>query len=550
MTEREKEYREIFRAESGEICSSVSQLLTSLEKDPGDEQALNEIFRLLHNLKANSTATSINSIAEIAHKLETAIGGIRSGTVELNENVATVLFDGIDLVAEQLINLDNPSFVPEPKVIEALDVFVSDLPAANFHLHTVKKYYNSQKLVLSNLIHIRISQLDDLLNMVGELIIDKDRLLSISKVTGNEELINVCAHLERITAELQRNVMDARLVNIGSLFSKFHRIVRDVALVDNKKVILKTSGETIKVDRNILDIISDSLLHIIRNAICHGIEPVSDRQQKGKPDISTIQLKAINDKDSVLIEIKDDGKGIDCEQVKKYAVTKKLVSEERASELSSQEILSFIFEPGFSMSASVNELSGRGVGLDVVKNSIDSIGGKLSIHSEVGTGTTFSMLLPTSLAVKAALLFSIEQSSYAIPLINTKFVYQARTEEIHQVGDVMMIKYNSELIPVVHVKTLFQSDTGRVECGDKSAIEGDIQNIVVVAYHNKKIGLIVDKLIRQQDIVVKSVPKNLKNNYLFGGVTLLGNGDVCLVLDVPSLSKIVFSGVKSEELVL
>lgn len=550
MTEREKEYREIFLAESGEICSNLSRLLTGLEKDPGDENTLGEIFRLLHNLKANSTAIGLPSVADVSHKLETAFGGIRSGTVDLNENVVTVLFDGIDLLSEQIKNFDNKDFIPESKVIESLDLFVSDLPAANHHLHSVKKYYKAQNLVLSDLIHIRIKNLDDLLNLVGELIIDKDRLLSISKSSGNDELVSVCGHLERVTAELQRNVMDARLVSVGSLFNKFHRVIRDIALLENKKINLVTSGETIKVDRNILEIISDSLLHIVRNAVNHGIETIPERIENGKTEKSTIQLKATNDRDSVLIEVTDDGKGIDKELVKKHAIAKKLISEERASDLSTEEILSFIFEPGFSMTSEITSMSGRGVGLDVVKNSIDSIGGKLSVQSEVGKGTTFSLLLPTSLAVKGALLFSVDESSYAIPLINTQYVYKARREEIHQIGDYLVIKYNSELIPVVNVKTLFQSASGHFSSGNKDEIVGEIQNIIIVAYHNRKIGLIVDKLLRQQDIVVKSVPKNLKNSYLFGGVTVLGTGDVCLVLDVPSLSRIVFSTVKLEEPVI
>ncbi|MFL5731320.1 MAG: chemotaxis protein CheA [Cytophagaceae bacterium] len=551
MNQREKEYREIFMAEALEIYDSLCRLIVQLDKKPADEKTLAEVFRLLHNLKANSKAIGFQEIADISHKIETIFGAVRSHTLSFSGSIVTVLFDGIDLLGDLINNINNENFAgPKPEVLRNIDIILENISGNNIELHSVKKYYNNQNIVLSDLIYIRIKKLDDLLNMVGELIIDKDRLLAISKEIGRDDLMSVASHLHRVTNELQTSVMDARLVNIGTLFHKFPRVARDIAIVENKSVEMQIKGEDIMIDRNILQIITDSLHHIIRNAVNHGIEPVHIRRERSKPDHGTIQLFAYNDKDIVLIEIIDDGSGIDIEMVRRHAVSRGFISEERVHELNDREVLSFIFESGFSLSKEVNEFAGRGVGLDVVKNSIDMIGGKIEIESRKGQGTKFSLYIPTSMAVKGALLFEVNENSYALPLIHSSYVATIPTHEIHEIGKIMLLDIKTETIPVVDLRELFSSSLHEFRLGYKEILKGNSQNVIIVSYNNRKMGLIVDKMIRQQDIVVKALNLPVNNAELFAGVTLLGSGEVCLLLDIPSITKNITSKIRFQEVEL
>jgi two-component system, chemotaxis family, sensor kinase CheA len=538
MGSREKEYKEIFIAEALEVYHGLSGHIIELEKNTTDDKILAEIFRLLHNLKANAKAIGYVDIAEIAHKLENVFGAIRDKNLSFQGNVVTLMLDGIDLLGTLIANIDNPKFEgPETELLKNIDSLLDDLSAGQAESSPIKKYYTSQNISLSDLIYIPIRKLDDLMNLVGELIIDKDRILSLGNEIGMDALKNVSSHLHRITSEIQNTVMDARLVNVGSLFTKFPRIVRDVALIDDKSVELEITGQDIKIDRNILQIITDAMLHLVRNAVTHGIEPKEEREKAGKDPVGKIDLSAQSDKDQVLIIIKDDGRGIDLEKVRKNAIINNFITTDKAKELSDSEIISLIFEPGFSLSKTVTELSGRGVGLDVVKNALDSIGGKIKIESKIGEGTAFKLYLPTSIAVKGALLFEVDSTSYAIPLIHTDSVLTIYNKELHQVGPSMVADIKTETLPIICLKEFFDSDNTTPHYGKVDDLKGEVQNVIVVSYNNRKLGLIVDRLLRQQDIVVKPLQKPLDNIDYFGGVTLLGTGEVCLVVDVPSISK-------------
>lgn len=534
MNSREKEYKEIFIAESQEIYDNLSRLVTELERKPSDEKLLAEIFRLLHNLKANAKAIGCLDVADISHKLETAFGLIRNKDLTFSGSIVTVLFDGIDLLDILVKNIDNPNFAgPAPELLQNLELIACKGGEANIELNAVRKLYSTQNVGLSDLIYIRIKKLDDLLNLVGELIIDKDRILALEKEIGNEELRSVVSHLHRITVALQNSVMDARLITIGSLFNKFPRIARDVAIAENKEISVDISGQDIQIDRNILQIITDSMLHIVRNAITHGIESPEERMVKGKPKGGKLRVTAQNDKDNVVVQVKDDGAGIDVEKVRTHAVEQGFITFDRANELTNSEVLSFIFEPGFSLKKEITEFSGRGVGLDVVKNAIDVVGGKISIDSIKDEGTTFVLNIPTSMAVKSALLFQVGANCYAVPLVHTIYVFTVPKESVHQVGPTMVIDIKTDILPLIYLSDFFKSDG--LEWGSSDALREENIDIIVVSYNNRKIGLIVDKFLRQQDIVVKPLNEPVNKSDIFGGVTLLGTGEICLVLDMPSI---------------
>ncbi|MBJ6119693.1 chemotaxis protein CheA [Pontibacter sp. BT310] len=538
MKSREQEYKEIFIAEALEYFDALNRHISDLEKRPQDDQILAEIFRFLHNLKANAKAIGYLKISDVSHKLETAFSLIRNKELSFSDEVVTVLFEGIDLLGELIHNIDNESYgEPDPVLLRNLDIIVDNLSDSTIELAKVQRYNTSKNLSLSELVYIQIKKLDHLLNLVGELVIDRDRIVSISRELGNDELKSVSSHLNRITEDLQYSIMDARLVSIGSLFNKFPRIVRDIATAEKKSVDLTMSGHDIQIDRNILQIITDSLLHLVRNAITHGIEKPENRLKKNKSQNGNLSLIARNDRENVLIQLSDDGKGIDLNQVRKAIVERQLLPAGAVEHLSDTEALSYLFEPGFSLAKEVTEFSGRGVGLDVVKNAVDSIGGRIRIESEKGKGTSFILQLPTSIAVKGALLFEVDEIFYAIPLIHTEQVVALDTDDLHEVGGVMVADIFGETITVVYLHELLNVKEQEINLGDKTRLKGLVQNIIIVSYNNRKLGLIVDKLYRQQDIVVKPLSKPLDAVDLYGGVTLLGSGKVCLVLDVPAVTR-------------
>ena len=533
---REQEYKEIFVAESFEEYDAINKYVTELEKKPGDDKLVGEIFRMLHNLKANAKATGYLNVSQFAHTLESVFGAIRNKEVKFSGKVVPVIFESVDALGLMLKFLDEPEKAAlDPTLEKNLEIILS--PASNEAIDekNIKHYHTAQNISLSDLIYIPIRKLDDMMNLVGELIIDRDRVVNFSANHEDPGLKLLSSHLYRITNEIQQAVIDARLVNIGYLFNKFPRIVRDIAAVENKTIDLEIIGEDIQIDRNILQILTDSMLHLVRNAITHGIEPAAERTKNNKPETGNITISAQNDKDTVLIRISDDGKGIDENMVLQHAIEQNFITREKAHELNKKEILSFIFEPGFSLSKEITEFSGRGVGLDIVKNAIDSLGGRLSIDSNTGKGTTFNLYVPTSIAVKGALLFEIENNSFAIPLIHTDAVVTLDRMEIHEVGNAMVADIKGETLRLIDLKGLFQ-ERGISKPAYKQDL-ADIVSVIIVSYNNRQLGLIVDKLIRQQDIVVKPLQKPVDNIDIFGGVTLLGNGEVCLVLDVPSISR-------------
>ncbi|UOG76843.1 chemotaxis protein CheA [Hymenobacter tibetensis] len=536
MKSREQEYREIFMAEALEYYDSMSRHISELERNPQDQPALNELFRLMHNLKSNSRAMGFTEIGEVAHHMETIFGLIRDKQREFAGSLTKVLFSGVDMLGAMIRAVGEEADMPDVSILlENLDRLVRG-EEPELADEDISDEEANRKLELSDLVYIQIKKLDHLLNLVGELIIDRDRILTLSQEIGNTALQNTAAHLFRITDELQYSVMDARLVNVGSLLNKFPRVVRDVASAEQKQVELTLSGQDIQIDRNILQIITDALLHLVRNAVAHGIETPAERTKAGKSAEGHLQLSAQTERDDVLIRVVDDGKGINIEQVRRKAVERGLVTKQQAKVLDDDSVRAFLFEPGFSMAKEVTEISGRGVGLDVVKLAIDSLGGQLRVDSKVGEGTTFTLVLPTSIAVKGALLFELKQRSYAIPLMHTDSVVSLWPEQLHVVGGLLMAGVQGENVPIVCLHRLLNGE-GPMAPVTRAEVQGR-QDIIIIAYNNRKLGLIVDRFLRQQDIVIKPMSKPLDTIELFGGVTLLGSGQVCLVLDVPALTRL------------
>ena len=540
MKTRDQEYREMFMAEALEYYDSMSRHLSELERNTDAGPALNELFRLMHNLKANARAMGFVDLGEVAHHLETLFGLIRDKQREFSGPLAKVVFTGVDVMGAMIraVGADQP--LPDATaLLENLDRLVrGEAPIIDVEEEAESEEEAGKKMELSDLVYIQVKKLDNLLNLVGELVIDRDRVMTLAQELGNPALLATAQHLFRISDDLQYSVMDARLVGVGVLLNKFPRVVRDVATAENKEVELVLSGQDVQIDRNILQIITDALLHLVRNAVSHGLETPAQRQQAGKPAVGHLTLSALTERDDVLIQVRDDGRGINTDAVRKKAVERGLVSAAEAPRLDEQQVWALLFEPGFSMAEKITDISGRGVGLDVVKLALDSLGGQLRVESEMGVGTTFTLVLPTSIAVKGALLVEVEDRPYAVPLMHTDTVLALHPGQLSLVGGLLVTHFQEQAVPLVYLRQLLYDEGDEpLPLASKEDMHGT-QQVLVVNYNNRRLGLIVDRFIRQQNIVIKPLSKPLDTIDLFGGVTLLGSGQVCLVLDVPALTRL------------
>jgi two-component system chemotaxis sensor kinase CheA len=545
MTAREQEYRELFMAEALEYYDAMSRHLSELERNPQDVAALNELFRLMHNLKANARAMGFVDMGEVAHKMETLFGQIRGNERTFTGSLVPLTFRAVDILGDMIRAVGSGQETGDAKsLLDNLDLLIMGEEIVETRAPQTEDEAESdaaRKLELSDLVYIPVKKLDNLLNLVGELVIDRDRILTLAAELGHPALQATARHLFRISDDLQYSVMDVRLVGAGVLLNKFPRVVRDVASAENKQVELTLDGQDVQIDRNVLQLITDALLHIVRNAVSHGLENPEARKAAGKPTTGKLLITALTERDDVLIQVKDDGRGIDTEAVRQKVVRNGMLTAEAAAVLDEQEVWALLFEPGFSMAEKITDISGRGVGLDVVKLAIDSLGGRLRVNSELGKGTTFTLVLPTSIAVKGALLIELDERAYAVPLLHTDTVLALPTDQIFAVGGLLMTRIQDENVPLVPLHQLLYSEgeeqLPRATRADLPP-DGSLHQILVVSYNNRRLGLLIDRFLRQQNIVVKSLSKPLDTIDLFGGVTLLGNGQLCLVLDVPALTRL------------
>ena len=381
-------------------------------------------------------------------------------------------------------------------------------------------------------VRVDIEKLDNLMNLVSELIIIKTRVEGISDDKGNigaQELHETIEYLERITGSLHDAVMKVRMVPIEQVFNRFPRMVRDLSKELDKEVLLHIEGEETELDRTVIDEIGDPLIHLIRNAIDHGIESPALRGTLGKPPQGEIQLKAYHDGNHVVIELKDDGKGIDLDKTLEKAVELGMFSERQLENINDTDILNLLFNPGFSTTREVTDLSGRGVGLDVVKTKIESLGGTIDISTKVEEGTKFTIRLPLTLAIIQALLIDVSGEKYAIPLNLIKETITFNPRAINSVRNREVILHRGSVLPIIRLDEVLDCD----KCSDYTD-ENDI-TIVVVNEGDRQAGLVVDSLIGQQEIVIKSLGRLLNNIKIIAGATILGNGQVALILDTNSL---------------
>ena len=384
-------------------------------------------------------------------------------------------------------------------------------------------------------IRVDVKRLDHLMNLIGELVLGKNRLIKINddveeRYEGEaflEELNQVVSIVSLVTTDLQIAVMKTRMLPIGKVFNKFPRMIRDLSRELNKKIELEITGEETELDKSIVEEIGDPLVHIIRNSCDHGIETPENRLLAGKPETGTIQLKAYHEGNHIVIQIIDDGKGLDAGMLKAKSVEKGIITEKEADSMSEKEAFGLIFRPGFSTAAQVTSVSGRGVGMDVVKTNIEKLNGMIDIDSEVGKGTSMKLKIPLTLAIIQALLVGVQEEYYAIPLASVLETVRISKDEIYTVESRSVMRLRDEVLSLVHIGDIFEVE--RVFDNSEHAY------VVVLGLAESKIGLIVDSLVGQEEIVIKSLGEYLKGIEGIAGATIRGDGGVTLIVDVAAL---------------
>lgn len=393
-----------------------------------------------------------------------------------------------------------------------------------------KKATSRTKASQSKTIRVSIERLDILMNLFEELVIDRGRLQSIATDVDDSELTDTVERMSRTMGDLQHIVLTMRMIPVETVFNRFPKMIRSLSRELNKKINLEIIGAQTELDRTVIDEIGDPLVHLIRNSVDHGIESPAERVANGKPEEGTVILRAYHSGNYVFIEIEDDGAGINKEKVLNKAISRGIITLEAASKLTDQQINELILQSGFSTAEVVSDISGRGVGLDVVRTTIESLGGNISIESQEGVGSIFSIQLPLTLSIISVMLVEIEKEMFAIPLSSIIETSIIKRDEILNAHNQKVIDVRGRVVPLIFLEEIF-------EVPRENPVDDEYLSVVIVRKGDKLAGLVVDSFIGQQEVVLKSLGNYLKNIFAISGATILGNGQVALIIDVNALMK-------------
>jgi len=450
---------------------------------------------------------------------------------EKNKEFLEKMLTGISELRK--VEIDDLSDLEEEAFVGKVSKKTNEIQDQNNTAKTIENITKNSsfasKFKTGKTVRVDIERLDTLMNLVSELIIIKTRLKEMEnrKREDKKETYEAIEYMERIISNLHDAVMKVRMVPIAQVFNRFPRMVRDLSKELNKEIELRIQGEETELDRTVIDEIGDPLIHLIRNAVDHGIESTQERIKLGKPRKGIIYLMAYHDGNNVVIEIRDDGRGINKDKILERALEKGLIK--RTDNVDSESILRFLFLPGFSTANKVTDLSGRGVGLDVVKTKIESLGGNIEVKTREMQGTQFIIRLPLTLAIIQALLIKVGLEKYAIPLSSIRETVTINSNTLKNVNNHMVTLFRNEVLPIVDLKTKLGIES--------QGSYGKELTVVIVKKGDKSLGLVVDDLIGQQEIVVKTLGSLLKGIDIITGATILGNGNVALILDTNSFFK-------------
>lgn len=575
----DQELLEGFLAETAELLEKLDDDLIALEKAPENTELMNSIFRSIHTVKGASSFLGFDLLVQVTHKTEDVLNRLRKGELALTPEIMDVVLESTDLVKVLVSDIKAGEIVDREidetinKLVPFLtlqqDVLVQDaasegaeVPAGQAGQQSgdevqgqavsppvvaapssppqpVKKSAPPKvekaagdDLSDNTTVRVDVKRLDDLMNQVGELVLERNRMIQLNQdlqggvsdsVLFGEEFGKLTKRMNFVTSELQMQVLKMRMIPVEKVFKKFPRIVRSLARDLGKEVDLQIFGEETELDRSVVDEIGDPLIHLIRNAMDHGLETPDERIAAGKPRTGTLVLAAIHEGNSIIISIKDDGKGIDAERVGRKAVEKGLVTEDQLASMAPREIYDLIFMPGFSTKDQASDLSGRGVGMDVVRTNIKKLNGLIEVKSEQGQGSEFILRLPLTLAIIQSLLVEVEEEIYSIPLAAVLETLRVDQREFHVIGGQEVLKLRDMVLPLVRLEQIFN-----VRPSDD---QDNFCYIVVIGSADKRVGLVVTRLVGQQEVAIKSLGKYLANVSGIAGSTILGDGRVALIVD-------------------
>ena len=556
MDDFERELKLGFLDEAEQSITDVEQSFLSLESDPDNKEHINNIFRLAHNLKGSSKAVGFDQLGQFTHEFETFVLRVKDGKLKISGAVVSLLLKTTDFIKDMIVklrvNLDavlpcdvflaemkNFSSVSteappprEPLVVK--EITVEPESPVSIEINNVADFPNIKRTtaaakppMLDESIRVAGSKVDKLLNAVGEMVILQSVLAQNKDGTGmNDQNFKKTMHqLSKVSKEIQDISMGLRMVPIKPIFQKMQRIVRDTAQVLEKEINLNLVGEESELDKNVLENINDPLVHLIRNSVDHGIEKTEKRVAAGKSPVGNVELKAYHRSGKLVIEVIDDGGGLDPQFLRGKAIEKGIIT--ASEELTESECFKLIFRAGFSTKEAITEISGRGVGMDVVKTNIERLGGEIQVESTLGQGTTFRITLPLTLAIIDAMIATYGGQKYVLPLSHVYETLQPQAAQVYKeknLGTVLMLR--GENLPLYHLGDFFALKRQKAET-----------NMIAMVFRNdnRPYAILVDDIIAQQPVVVKRLSNDMEGMIGISGTTILGDGKPCLILEAQDL---------------
>lgn len=527
----------------------LESVLLEMEKDLGageiDVELVSDLLGSLHTLKGNSGMMGYTSLQQYVHQLEGALKQLLEGSIQLDGGFLQRLFDAAAALREAMDSIEaDPHSQPDlSNELEELNSEAGARPSlpAGKPAHKLKQQAAPDKTdsfkyigAKSNILKVDFERLDELLNLAGELVIHRTKLAEVDRVFKEKyndreisaQLTEAAELINKATSDLQEAIMKVRMLPISQVFHRFPRMVRDLSRDRGKEVNLTFSGEGTELDKTVIDEIGEPLLHLIRNSIDHGIETPEERVEKKKSPVGVIALSAAQEGNHIIITVTDDGAGLDVDRIRAKAAARYGAAE--VDTMGRDNILDLIFDAGFSTAREVSEISGRGVGLDVVKKNVAGLGGMVEVKSGAGTGTTFIIKLPLTLAIISSLMVGAGQEQFALPLSSVVESIRVNPEDVSSINNREVIRLRERVLPLVRLASLFG-------CPVSGGADGSRMYVVVVGRADKRIGLVVDRLMGRQEIVIKSLDEFVGDAEGIAGATIMGDGKVVLILDIAGM---------------
>lgn len=569
-----------FLVEADELISSLDTNLVALESAPDDLDLLNEIFRAAHTVKGTSSFLGFDQVTSLTHKMEDILNKLRKAELVVTAEIMDLLLESLDILKVLLENVRNHNdevldlddiigrlaeadgsaaeAPEEPDAVEvalpeseesvavepdaeleagqATDAAPADAAPADAAVKANSLKSRPMAMAKEQTIRVDVGRLDSLMNLTGELVLSRNGLLqTINMVNKGEEMADAAEQLNRsgaqvnyITTELQLAVMKMRMQPIGKVFSKFPRMVRDLSRELKKEIELELEGEATELDKSVIEEIGDPLVHIIRNSCDHGIELPDDRQAAGKPRKGHIKISASQEGSNIIIAIEDDGKGLDAKVLGRKAVEKGLVSEADVERMPEREIFKYIFAAGFSTAAVVSDVSGRGVGMDVVRTNIEKLNGLVELDSNLGIGTKITIKLPLTLAIIQGLLVESDDEIFILPLASVYETVRTDSAKVYYVNQKPIMRLRDEIIPLINMGQILREDAAGFTMTEKPYV-------VVVGLADRKLGIMIDHFLGQEEVVIKGLGQYLGSTEGIAGATILGDGRIRLIVDLIGL---------------